>query len=119
MSDRSTRAAAKAEEAVANAIAEMPDWERAIGERLHATVREAAPSLAPKLWYKQPAYARDGKVVCFFRGAAVDGERYVTFGFTSEAALDEGNLWPTSYAVTALSDEDEERIAALVASAAG
>lgn len=110
------------EAAVLEVIAAMPDWERAVGERLHAVIGAAAPELEPRLWYGQPAYARPGKggkVICFFRGAAVDGERYVTFGFSGEATLGDGNLWATSFAVTALAAADEKRIAALVERAAG
>lgn len=106
------------EEAVLATIAALPDWERAIAERLHALIRDVAPDLAPKLWYGQPAYAKAGKVVCFFRGAEVDGERYVTFGFSGHAAVDDGTMWPTAYALTDLTDADAERIAALVARAA-
>jgi hypothetical protein len=113
---RPRRAAAKADgdDAVLAVIAAMPDWERAIGDRLHAIIRASAPELSARLWYGQPAYAKGGKVVCFFRGAEVDNERYVTLGFSREANLDEGHMWPTAYALTGLSAADEERIAALV-----
>ncbi|WP_329016118.1 DUF1801 domain-containing protein [Streptomyces sp. NBC_00690] len=104
---------------VLSKIAEMADSDRAVAERIHAIVTTTAPELSPKLWYGQPAYARKGKVVCFFRSGQVDKERYSTFGFTTEAGLDdEGGLWPTSYAVTELSDEAEETITALVKKAA-
>ena len=99
-------------------IAAMPGTDRAIGERLHAIIRAGAPELSAKLWYGQPAYAKNGKVVCFFRGAEVDKERYLTFGFGSEANLDEGHMWPTSYALTALTAADESRIGTLVKQAA-
>jgi hypothetical protein len=99
-------------------IAAMPDADRAIAERLHAVIRASAPDLTPKLWYGQPAYAKGTKVVCFFRGAAVDGERYLTLGFSGQANLDDGQLWPTAYALTGLTKKDEARIAALVAQAA-
>jgi hypothetical protein len=112
---RPPRAAkASGEDAVLATIAEMPDADRAIAERLHAVIRESAPELSAKLWYGQPAYAKDGKVVCFFRGAAVDKERYLTLGFSSDAKLDDGNIWPTAYAVTALTATDEATIGALV-----
>lgn len=107
------------EEAVLTTIAEMPAADRAIAERLHAVIRASAPDLAPKLWYGQPAYAKDGKVVCFFRGAEVDGERYLSLGFSGSANLDDGNVWPTAYAVTKLTKADEKRIGALVDKAAG
>jgi hypothetical protein len=114
------RRAAKAggDDAVLATIAAMPEAERAIGERLHAIIRASAPELSAKLFYGQPAYAKGGKVVCFFRGAEIDKERYLTLGFTGEANLDEGHMWPTSYALTALTAEDEARIGALVKQAA-
>ncbi|MFV2177997.1 DUF1801 domain-containing protein [Actinomadura sp. LOL_016] len=96
-------------------IAEMEPSDRAAAERVHAIVTANAPELSPKLWYGQPAYARKGKIVCFFRSGHVDKERYSTFGFTTEANLDDdGGLWPTSYAVTDLSGEAEKAIAGLV-----
>lgn len=107
--------AAAEELAVLSKIAELAAPDRALAERVHAIVTANAPELSPKLWYGQPAYARKGKVVCFFRSGHVDKERYSTFGFTVEANLDDDSgLWPTSYAVTELSDEAEETIAALV-----
>ena len=106
------------EEGVLATIAEMPEPDRGIAERLHATIRAAAPDLTPKLWYGQPAYAKGTKVVCFFRGAAVDGERYLTLGFSGEANLDDGKVWPTAYAVAGLTKADEKRIGALVKQAA-
>jgi hypothetical protein len=114
------RRAAKAggEDAVLATIAAMPEAERAIAERLHAIIRASAPELSAKLFYGQPAYAKGGKVVCFFRGAEIDKERYLTLGFTGEANLDEGHMWPTSYALTALTAADEARIGALVKQAA-
>jgi hypothetical protein len=102
------------EEGVLEVIAEMPDSDRAVATKLHETIRAAAPELTPKLWYGQPAYAKDGKVVCFFRGAAIDGERYLSLGFSSEANLDDGGFWPTAYAVTKVTDADARKIAALV-----
>ena len=107
--------AAAAELDVLSKIAEMEPSDRAVAERVHAIVTAGAPELAPKLWYGQPAYARKGKVVCFFRSGQADKERYSSFGFTTEANLDDpGGLWPTSYALTALSGEAEESLAALV-----
>ncbi len=104
-------------DAVEETIAAMPDDDRVIAERLHAVILSAAPQLSPKLWYGQPAYARDGKVVCFFRGADVDDERYLTLGFSGDANLDEGNMWPTSFAITQLAEGDESRIERLVTQA--
>jgi uncharacterized protein YdhG (YjbR/CyaY superfamily) len=107
--------AAAAELDVLSKIAEMAPPDRAVAERIHAIVTAAAPELSPKLWYSQPAYARNGKVVCFFRSGQVDKERYSTFGFSTEANLDDATgLWPTSYAVTELSDEAEKILADLV-----
>ncbi len=101
-------------------IEQMPEPDRAAARRIHDVVTSNAPELAPKLWYGQPAYARKGKVVCFFRSGAADKERYSTFGFTPEAALDAGGgIWPTSFAVTSLSEEAVETIAALVRKAVG
>lgn len=111
--------AAEDEAAVVARIAAMPEADRAIAERFHAIVRESAPTLAPRLWYGMPAYARDGKVVCFFKDAAKFKSRYATIGFEDAARLDAGTVWPTSYAVTALTADDETRIAALVVTAAG
>ena len=95
-------------------IAEMPEPERAMAERLHAIVKASAPSLSPKTWYGMPAYARDGKVVCFFQSAGKFKARYATFGFSDEANLDEGTMWPTAFALTELTAADEVRIGALV-----
>ena len=110
---------ADAESAVLAKIAEMPGPDRALGERLHAIVRASAPSLSPKLWYGMPAYARDGKVVCYFQSADKFNARYATFGFNDTANLDEGSMWPTSFALTELSADDEARIGALVKKAVG
>ncbi|MET8862796.1 DUF1801 domain-containing protein [Nonomuraea sp. NPDC004580] len=107
--------AAAAELDVLSKIAEMEQPDRAVAERLHAIVTAHAPQLSPKLWYGQPAYARKGKVVCFFRSGHVDKEPYSTFGFTPEANLaDDSGLWPTSFAVTELSDEAAKTITDLV-----
>ena len=110
---------ADGENAVLAAIAAMPGPDRAIGERLHAIIKASAPGLSPKTWYGMPAYARDDKVVCFFRGAQKFKERYITFGFTPEANLDEGHLWPTAFALTELTAAEEARIGALVKKAVG
>ncbi len=95
-------------------IAEMPNPDRAMAKRLHAIVTDSAPDLWPKTWYGMPAYARDGKVVCFFTPASKFKERYASFGFNAAANLDEGNMWPTSFALKKLTAADEKRIAALV-----
>ena len=95
-------------------IAEMPARDRAMAKRLHAVVKASAPPLAPKTWYGQPAYAKDGKVVCFFQPAQKFKTRYATFGFSDEANLDEGAMWPTAFALTELTADVEERIGALV-----
>ena len=102
------------EDAVRAAIAAMSGSDRTIGQRLHAVIRGAAPDLLPKTWYGMPAYAEDGKVVCFFRGTAKFKERYVTLGFNDSAKLDNGNLWPISFALTKLTDTEETKIAQLV-----
>ena len=95
-------------------IAEMPTADRALAERLHALITASAPDLAPKTWYGMPAYARDGKVVCFFQSADKFKARYATFGFSDEAHLDDGAMWPTSFALKELTPADEARIGALV-----
>lgn len=95
-------------------IAEMPAPDRAMAERLHAIIKSIAPELSPKLWYGMPAYANDGNVVCFFQGAQKFKTRYSTFGFSDKAKLDEGQMWPTSFALKDLAATDEARIAALV-----
>jgi uncharacterized protein YdhG (YjbR/CyaY superfamily) len=95
-------------------IAEMPEPDRAMAERLHALITASAPDLAPKTWYGMPAYARDGKVVCFYTPAEKFNTRYATFGFNDTAHLDDGTMWPTSFALTALTTDNEARIAALV-----
>ena len=95
-------------------IAELPEPDRALGERLHAIIRASAPALSPKLWYGMPAYAKDGKVVCFFQAAQKFKTRYATFGFNDTANLDEGAMWPTAFALTELTAADEARIGALV-----
>jgi uncharacterized protein YdhG (YjbR/CyaY superfamily) len=99
-------------------IAEMPEPDRVMAERLHAIIMASAPALAPKTWYGMPAYAKDGKIVCFFQAAAKFKSRYATLGFDVAAKLDEGTMWPTAFALTALTPADEDRIAALVKKAA-
>jgi hypothetical protein len=96
------------------AIAAMKGNDREMAKRLHAIITESAPDLWPKTWYGMPAYAKDGKVVCFFKSAQKFGERYATFGFSDEANLDQGALWPTSYALKGLTAPEEKKIAALV-----
>jgi uncharacterized protein YdhG (YjbR/CyaY superfamily) len=95
-------------------IAEMPEPDRAMAERLHEIVKASAPALSPKTWYGMPAYAKDGKVVCFFQSAQKFNSRYATFSFNDEANLDEGAMWPTSFALKELTAAEEARIAALV-----
>jgi uncharacterized protein YdhG (YjbR/CyaY superfamily) len=99
-------------------IAQMPESDRAMAERIHALVNASAPALSPRLWYGMPAYAKDGKVVCFFQAADKFKSRYATFGFNDDANLDEGTMWPTSWALTGLTAADEARIGALVKKAA-
>ncbi|WP_454051256.1 iron chaperone [Cellulomonas sp. Marseille-Q8402] len=100
-------------------IAEMPEDDRVMAERVHALVREAAPGLEPRTWYGMPAYARDGKVVCFFQPASKFKARYATLGFNDDARLDDGAMWPTAYALTRVTDVEAEQIRVLVARAAG
>ncbi|MCU0301833.1 MAG: DUF1801 domain-containing protein [Candidatus Nanopelagicales bacterium] len=100
-------------------IAEMPDGDRRLAERIHAIVLRTAPDLQARLWYGMPAYAKDGKVLCFFQSGAQYKSRYCTFGFQDVAALDEGTMWATGFALTDLTPQDEERIAALVTRAMG
>ncbi|MEU8523289.1 DUF1801 domain-containing protein [Streptomyces sp. NBC_01216] len=100
-------------------IAEMPEADRVLAERVHTLVKAAAPGLKPKLWYGMPAYADNGKVVCFFQSAQKFSSRYATLGFSDRAALDEGTMWPTSYALTDITPADEEVISTLLRKAAG
>ncbi|WP_435881323.1 iron chaperone [Streptomyces bobili] len=117
---RSPRTAkADGESDVRAKIAEMEDADRVLAERLHEIVRAAAPQLTPKLWYGMPAYARDGKVVCFFQSARKFKSRYATLGFSDQANLDDGTLWPTSYALTGLTAGTEAQIIALIERATG
>ncbi|MGO9468296.1 MAG: iron chaperone [Isosphaeraceae bacterium] len=105
---------ADTESAVLAQIAAMPGPDRALGERLHAIIKASAPALSPRLWYGMPAYARDGKVVCFFQSAAKFKTRYATFGFQHAANLDEGAMWPVAFALIGLNAAEEARISALV-----
>ena len=117
---RPRRGKADGESDVLEKIAEMPDDDRVIAEKLHALVKKSAPDLAPKTWYGMPAYAnQDGKVVCFFQAAAKFKARYATIGFNDAANLDEGAMWPTSFAVKKLTAADEKKLAALVKRAVG
>jgi uncharacterized protein YdhG (YjbR/CyaY superfamily) len=111
---RATKDRTAGERDVLAKIAEMAAPDRAMAERLHAIIKASAPSLSPKTWYGMPAYARDGKVVCFFTPAQKFDSRYATFGFNDTANLDDGTMWPTSFALTELTAADEARIAALV-----
>ena len=95
-------------------IAEMPEPDRGMAERLHALVKDTAPGLAPRTWYGMPAYAKDGKVVCYFQSAHKFKARYATLGFSDTANLDDGAMWPTSFALTKLTAVEEKKIAALV-----
>src|SRR5229473_5231217 len=95
-------------------IAEMREPDRTMGKRLHAIIKESAPTLSPRLWYGMPAYAKDGKVVCFFQAALKFKTRYATFGFSDKANLDEGAMWPTAFALKELTAAEEARIGALV-----
>jgi uncharacterized protein YdhG (YjbR/CyaY superfamily) len=111
---RATKDKAAGERAVLAKIAEMRGSDRALAERLHAIVKASAPALSPKTWYGMPAYARDGKVVCYFQSAGKFKSRYATFGFSDEASLDEGAMWPTSFALKELTAAEEARIVALL-----
>ncbi|MFJ4902609.1 iron chaperone [Streptomyces sp. NPDC088727] len=110
---------AAAEQDVLAKIAELPKADRVIAERLHGIIKAAAPDLKPKLWYGMPAYARDGKVLCHFQSAQKFKTRYATLGFSDQAALDDGDMWPVAYALKELTTADEQRISALVKKAAG
>lgn len=105
---------ADGESALLAKLAEMPEPDRAMGERLHAIIKASAPALSPKTWYGMPAYAKDGKVVCFFQSAHKFKSRYATFGFSDEANLDEGGMWPASFALKKLTAAEEAKIGALV-----
>jgi uncharacterized protein YdhG (YjbR/CyaY superfamily) len=116
--ERANNDRAAGERDVLAKIAEMPKPDRDIAERIHALVSTNAPALSPKTWYGMPAYARDGKVVCFFKPAEKFNSRYATFGFEDAAKLDDGSMWPTSYALTKLTPADEKKLAAIVKKAA-
>jgi uncharacterized protein YdhG (YjbR/CyaY superfamily) len=105
--------------AVLDKIAEMEDSDRALAEKVHQVITDAAPGLAPRLWYGMPAYAKDGKVLCFFQPAKKFKSRYATLGFNDVAALDDGAMWPCAYALTTLTAADEKKVRALIARAAG
>jgi uncharacterized protein YdhG (YjbR/CyaY superfamily) len=107
-------AKADGEKALLEKVAEMKGTDHALATRLHEIVMAAAPDLSPKTWYGMPAYAKDGKIVCFFQSAAKFDARYATFGFSDEAKLDQGAMWPTSWALTELSAADEKKITTLV-----
>ncbi len=109
---------ARGDQSVRATLAALPQPDRALGERLHAIVTTTAPTLCPKLWYGMPAYANsDGKVVCFFQPASKFKTRYSTFAFQDPAALDDGGMWATGFAITALSDKDEAKLAGLIRNA--
>ncbi|CAN5245828.1 DUF1801 domain-containing protein [soil metagenome] len=116
---RGSRAQADGESDVLAKIAEMPEPDRTMAKRLHGIIKSSAPALSPKTWYGMPAYARDGKVVCFFQSAQKFKSRYATFGFSDEAKLDEGSMWPTAFALKELTAAEEESIGALVKRAIG
>ncbi len=112
--ERANKNKAEGESDVLAKIAELPESERAMAMRLHEIIKASAPVLAPKTWYGMPAYARDGKIVCFFQSAQKFSTRYATLGFSDTANLDEGAMWPTSFALMELTDAEEARISALV-----
>ena len=116
---RADKDKAEGESAVLAKIAEMPEPDRSMAQRIHEIVTANAPGLWPKTWYGMPAYARDGKIVCFFQSAEKFGARYATLGFNDTATLDEGVMWPTAFALKELNAAAEERIAALVKKAVG
>jgi uncharacterized protein YdhG (YjbR/CyaY superfamily) len=116
---KAERGKADGESAVLAKLAEMPKRDRDIGKRLHAIITASAPGLTPRTWYGMPAYAKDGKVLCFFQSAAKFKSRYATLGFSDEANLDEGAMWPTSFALKELTAAEEARIGALVKRAVG
>ena len=111
---RAKKDTADGESDVLAKIAEMPEPDRAMGKRLHVIIKASAPALSPRLWYGMPAYAKDGKVVCFFQSAQKFNTRYATFGFSDAANLDEGAMWPVAFALKELSSAEEARIGALM-----
>ncbi len=114
MKERAQELKADGESDVLAKIAEMPEPDRAMAERLHEVITTSAPGLSPRTWYGMPAYAKDGKVVCFFQSAHKFKSRYATFGFSDRANLDKGAMWPTSFALTGLTAAEEKKIGALV-----
>jgi uncharacterized protein YdhG (YjbR/CyaY superfamily) len=112
--EKDAKAREKGEADLLSKIAEMPESDRTIAERLHAMITEVAPELMPKTWYGQPAWAKDGEVVCFFQSSDKFKTRYSTFGFSETANLDDGTMWGTSFALMTLTDDDEKKLAALV-----
>ena len=112
--ERATKDRAAGERDLLAKIAEMPEPDRAMAERLHAIITASAPALSPKTWYGMPAYARDGKVVCYFTPAQKFDSRYATFGFNDTANLDDGTMWPTSFALTKLTADNEKKIGTLL-----
>src|ERR687893_367816 len=116
---RANKKKAEGESDLLAKIAEMPEEDRAMAQRLHEIVKASAPALSPKTWYGMPAYAKGGKVVCFFQSAEKFNSRYATLGFSDEANLDEGSMWPTSFALKELGAAEEAKIGALVERAAG
>lgn len=116
---RGSAAGADGESEVLAKIAEMPEHDRALAERLHALLRKNEPGLSPRTWYGMPAYAKDGNVICFFQSAHKFKTRYATLGFSDKAKLDDGNLWPTYYALKELTPAEEARIVALLKKALG
>ncbi|MBK6768130.1 MAG: DUF1801 domain-containing protein [Ardenticatenales bacterium] len=116
---RANKNKAEGENDVLAKIAEMPEPDRAMAKRLHEIIKASAPALSPKTWYGMPAYAKDGKVLCFFQSAQKFKTRYATLGFSDEANLDDGSMWPTTFALTELTAEGEARIGALVKQAMG
>jgi uncharacterized protein YdhG (YjbR/CyaY superfamily) len=116
---KAEQAKADGESDVLAKIAEMPEQDRAMAERLHAIVKDGAPDLSPRTWYGMPAYAKDGKVLCFFQSAQKFKTRYATFGFSDKANLDEGAMWPTSFALKGLTAAEEKKIRALLKKAVG
>jgi uncharacterized protein YdhG (YjbR/CyaY superfamily) len=116
---RANKSKAEGESDVLAAIAAMPEPERTMAKRLHDIIKASAPALSPKTWYGMPAYAKDGKVICFFQSAHKFNARYATLGFGDQANLDEGAMWPTAFALTALTAAEEATIGALVKKAVG
>ncbi|WP_256841388.1 iron chaperone [Ornithinimicrobium cryptoxanthini] len=115
---KAAKKGAEAEQAVLDAISALSADERPLAERVHALIREAAPELAPRTWYGMPAYAKDGKVICFFKAASKFDVRYAELGFNEPANLDDGNMWPTAYAITKVTAAEEKKIRDLVKTAA-